>query len=91
MQRKKTISKIASYFVPYPAIHHESNDGQHYVELIDFSEIKVERNSLDEAISDASVLLLKQLAAREIINVFFLVNTEWDATFLADISFIPFI
>ncbi|EGB9568295.1 site-specific integrase [Salmonella enterica] len=60
--KKKTISKIASYFVPYPAIHHESNDGQHYVELIDFSEIKVERNSLDEAISDASVLLLKQLA-----------------------------
>ena len=27
--------------------------------------------------------------AHQIINVFFLVNTEWDATFLADISFIP--
>ena len=27
--------------------------------------------------------------AHQIINVFFLINTEWDATFLADISFIP--
>ena len=60
--KRKTISKIASYFVPYPATHHQCNDGAFCVELIDFPDIKIKRPSFEDAISDASVVLLKHLA-----------------------------
>ncbi|ECO4313688.1 site-specific integrase [Salmonella enterica] len=60
--KKKSISKIASYFVPYPAVHRKEIDGRHCVELIDFSAIKVQRETLELAITDAGFLLLKELA-----------------------------
>jgi integrase len=59
--KKKTVNKIASYFIPYPAIKTYEN-GMHVIEFIDFSELKGTGLTLDIAISQASTLLLKTLA-----------------------------
>ncbi|MHB9331374.1 tyrosine-type recombinase/integrase [Phytobacter ursingii] len=53
--------KMASYFVPYPAIARKENDG-YRIELLDFESITVFESSKSEAIAKASALLLKALA-----------------------------
>ena len=42
-----------------------------------------------EGLTKLFILWYRLGLAHQIINVFLLINTEWDATFLADISFIP--
>lgn len=57
----KNTKKVASYFVPYPAIGRLENDG-YRIELLDFESITAFEKSKPEAIAKASTLLLKTLA-----------------------------
>lgn len=60
--KRKVVNKIASYFVPYPAVTSVNEAGVHSVELIDFGDAVVSHHSLDKAVEKAGVMLLKILA-----------------------------
>ncbi|MBJ8931633.1 site-specific integrase [Citrobacter freundii] len=60
--KKKSINKLATYFVPYPAIVSEDERGMHIVDLLDFSEIQVQAVTKEKAVEEASSCLLKVLA-----------------------------
>lgn len=59
--KKKTVNKIASYFVPYPAIGRIEQSGYH-IQFLDFEEFEVFGESKEQAVSNASLALLKRLA-----------------------------
>ena len=60
--KKKSINKLASYFVSYPAVHTQDEKGMHTVDLLDFTDIKVREFSKERALEEASSRLLKVLA-----------------------------
>lgn len=60
--KKKSIHKLATYFVPYPAILNENEEGMYVVDLLDFSDIHVQAITKEKAVAEASSCLLKVLA-----------------------------
>ncbi|RSC52154.1 site-specific integrase [Citrobacter amalonaticus] len=59
--KAKTVNKIASYFVPYPALV-ESIDGEYILTFIDFDSFEVIGSTKNDVIVLASIELLKRLA-----------------------------